>query len=448
MVNGEVKRELRELKAFLLGNYKDTGHPRDAEVIALEMALDILVDGEGTQWAIDTIKSALRRWSWFRIVLGDHPDNPVFRRAIHLCESLSTQLLLVTGDARLASASLVGEWKFFEMPDDVYGDRLFVELDNYSRLRSKLPQYTMFVFNRLAVASGDGRIPAECQVAMNKLNSMIDLLPASNQLLSGRYKPHPFEWMYHTSYLKFSDKGNKFSRGKILAAVREVMEELRKCKTIFTNALENLESARNENEELYAAMLVNEAKWRSLAEKEVARFAAGVWRKREETGRLGGNPEGKKIIVKLVQCGDYTIKQVKQTVTREIDREHTIKHVVKEVYPPFPDACRWVVLRKPGAELGVLNSTDVDLWDSTNRGKRLWAKDWYDTIRTGDTVEIHVGVVKPVGPRSVVRDFEGGWSVEDEDEGRGIERAPGGPHASDARLVRGLLRRLRLAMPD
>lgn len=282
MVNDEVKRELRELKAFLMGEYNDTGHPRDADVIGLEMALDNLIDREGAQWAIGTIKSALRPRSWFMRVLGDHPNNALFQMAIELCESLSKQLLLVTGSAYLASVPLVGEWRRVEE-----GDPLFTELENYSQLRYGLPQYTMFVFNWLAVASEDKRLPDDCQVAMNKLNGMIDSLPGSSQLLTAKRIPYePIEWIYHTSYLKFSDKSNKFSRGKLLAAVREVMEELRKCKTIFTNALENREELRHENEELYAAMLENEAAWRKLAEKEVAKFAVGVWKQREETGRL------------------------------------------------------------------------------------------------------------------------------------------------------------------
>jgi hypothetical protein len=122
---------------------------------------------------------------------------------------------------------------------------------------------------------------------MNKLNSMIDLLPRDLQLLSTmRQRLGPFHWRYHTSYLVFADKNNKFSRSKLLGAVREVMEELRKCKTIFTGALENREELRHENEQLYAALLANYEAWRALAEKEVAKLTVGVWRKREAGGRL------------------------------------------------------------------------------------------------------------------------------------------------------------------
>ena len=97
--------------------------------------------------------------------------------------------------------------------------------------------------------------------------------------------------------------------------------------------------------------------------------------------------------------------------------------------------------------LGQITQTDVDLWDTTRRGAKRWALDWYDTIQSGDTVEIHVGIVQPAGPMNADRDFEGGVLLGDGNEGRHIDK-PGGPHASDARLVRGLLRRLRLAMPD
>ena len=285
----DLRRELRELHAFLAGNYRDTGHPydTDADVIALEMAIDILVDGEGTQWAIAAIKSALAPRSWFRIVLREHPDNPLFLSAIELCESISEKLLLVTGDSYSASVPVVGEWQEFEDPPHGWGDALFYELAEYSQLRRQLPQYTMFVFNRLAVASADRRIPAECQVAMDRLNSMIDLLPGDTQLFAGRRKPlQPFEWIYHTSYLVFADKNNKFSRSSLLGAVREVLEELRKCKKIFTAALEDRDAVRSENEELLAALLAKYEAWKALAEKQVAKLAVGVWRKREEAGRL------------------------------------------------------------------------------------------------------------------------------------------------------------------
>ena len=144
----------------------------------------------------------------------------------------------------------------------------------------------------------------------------------------------------------------------------------------------------------------------------------------------------KEITVKLVECADYGGKTVRKTVTRQIDAQNTVQEVVTNretgEYREFPGACRWVVLRRPGGELGVFNQTDQDLWDSTRRGARLWAQEWYNKIREGDTVEIHVGIVQPAGPSSAGRDFEGGWSVEAEDEGRHIEHAPGGPHASDA----------------
>ncbi len=84
----------------------------------------------------------------------------------------------------------------------------------------------------------------------------------------------------------FADKNNKFSRSKLLGAVREVMEELRKCKEKFTKALPKREELRDENEQLYAALLANYEAWRALAEKEVAKLAVGVWRKREAGGRL------------------------------------------------------------------------------------------------------------------------------------------------------------------
>jgi hypothetical protein len=97
----------------------------------------------------------------------------------------------------------------------------------------------------------------------------------------------PFTYVMHTSYLKFSEKGNKFSRDKLLAAVREVMFFLHECTPIFTDALEDRDDAlRHENEELYAALLKNDKAWRELAELEVAKLAVGVWRKREEGGGL------------------------------------------------------------------------------------------------------------------------------------------------------------------
>jgi hypothetical protein len=146
MVNDDVKGDLRELKAFLGGEYKATGHPydTDTEVIGLDMAIDNLVEGEQAQWAVSSIKSAVREGSWFRIVLREHLDNALFQRAIDLCESISKKLLLVTGDAYAASMPLGGEWQEFEDPVDVWGDPLFHELDDYTQLRCKLSQYTSF----------------------------------------------------------------------------------------------------------------------------------------------------------------------------------------------------------------------------------------------------------------------------------------------------------------
>jgi hypothetical protein len=118
---------------------------------------------------------------------------------------------------------------------------------------------------------------------MKTLKDMIYLLPGSNQLLTERRMPNePFTWIMHTSYLKFSEKGNRFSRGKLLAAVREVMFFLQTCKTIFTDALETRDELLHDNEVLYAALLKNDKAWRALAEKEVAKMAVAVWRKREE----------------------------------------------------------------------------------------------------------------------------------------------------------------------
>jgi hypothetical protein len=146
--------------------------------------------------------------------------------------------------------------------------------------------------------------------------------------------------------------------------------------------------------------------------------------------------EGKEITVKLVYCSEDGRKTVRETVTRRIDGRNTIQEVVGShatgVYPAFPGACVWVLLRKAGSVLGVVNPTDVVLWDRTGRGARLWAEEWYDRIQAGDTVEIHVGIVKPGGPRSAGGGLEGGVVLENVDTGRHIDRGPGGPH--EARL--------------
>jgi hypothetical protein len=147
---------------------------------------------------------------------------------------------------------------------------------------------------------------------------------------------------------------------------------------------------------------------------------------------------GKEITVELVECSEDGGKTVRETVTRRIDGGNTIQEVVRNhetgVYPAFPGACVWVLLRKPGSVLGELNPTDVVLWDRTVRGARLWTEDWYDRIQAGDTVEIHVGIARPAGPRSAGRGDEEGVALENRDEGRHIDRGPGGPH--EARLAR------------
>jgi hypothetical protein len=135
------------------------------------------------------------------------------------------------------------------------------------------------------VASGERqRIPEQCEGPMNTLKNMIYSLPESHQLLTARRMPYePFTYVMHTSYLKFSEKGNKFSRDKLLAAVREVMFVLHECKLIFTEALEDRDALRNENEVLYAVLLKNDEAWRELAEKQVAlKMSAATLRNREE----------------------------------------------------------------------------------------------------------------------------------------------------------------------
>ncbi len=130
--------------------------------------------------------------------------------------------------------------------------------------------------------------------------------------------------------------------------------------------------------------------------------------------------EVKEITVKLVECGDYGAKTVRKTVTRQIDAQNTVQQVVGNPetgeYPKFHGACRCVWLRKPGAVLGQITPTDVDIWDTTRRGAARWERDWYNTIQTNDIVEIHVGHVQPAGPGNAGPVFEGGVVLEDGDE--------------------------------
>jgi hypothetical protein len=146
--------------------------------------------------------------------------------------------------------------------------------------------------------------------------------------------------------------------------------------------------------------------------------------------------EFKEITVKLVERDEYGARTERSAVTRRIDRQHTIQEAVTDVYQEFPAACRWVVLKRAGTLAGVYAETDMDMWDSTRRGARLWALSWYDTINAGDTVEIHVIIAKPTGPRRGAPAFEGGVVLEDGDEGRDIEHPPGGPHEARASLAR------------
>ena len=147
--------------------------------------------------------------------------------------------------------------------------------------------------------------------------------------------------------------------------------------------------------------------------------------------------EGKEITVKLVDCSEDGRKTVRETVTRRIDGRNTIQEVVGShatgVYPAFPGACVWVLLRKAGSVLGELDPTDVVLWDRTARG--AWTEDWYDRIEAGDIVEIHVDIKRPAGPRREgpnAGPFEGGVVLENRDSSRHVDRAPGGPR--EARL--------------
>jgi hypothetical protein len=140
--------------------------------------------------------------------------------------------------------------------------------------------------------------------------------------------------------------------------------------------------------------------------------------------------EAKEIFVKLVGRDEDGARTEHSVVTRRIDREHTIQQAVRYVYPEFPGSLRWVVLKRAGTEPGVLAPTDMDLWDSTKRGASLWAEDWYDRIQAGDTVEIHVFIAKPPGPRCGTPAFEGGVVLENGDEARHIHHAPGGPHVA------------------
>jgi hypothetical protein len=140
--------------------------------------------------------------------------------------------------------------------------------------------------------------------------------------------------------------------------------------------------------------------------------------------------EAKEIFVKLVDRDEDGARTEHSVVTRRIDTQHTIQQAVRDVYPEFPGALRWVVLKRAGTVPGVYAPTDMDMWDSTQRGARLWALSWYDTINAGDTVEIHVFIAKPPGPRSGLPAFEGGMVLENGDEARNIDRAPGGPLAA------------------
>jgi hypothetical protein len=150
----------------------------------------------------------------------------------------------------------------------------------------------------------------------------------------------------------------------------------------------------------------------------------------------GRMSQAKQITVKLVECGDHGAKTVRGTVTRQIDPHNRIQDVVQRVYPQFPGACRCVWLRTPEAVLGQITPTDVDIWDTTRRGARLWTQDWYNTIQTNGIVEIHVGIVQPSGPRRDTPPFEGAVMLPDGDEGRYIDRPPEGPHKAGASLAR------------
>ena len=144
--------------------------------------------------------------------------------------------------------------------------------------------------------------------------------------------------------------------------------------------------------------------------------------------------DGKTISIGVVEWTSHHVTVQYAPHEHVIDADHSLRDAVVAVYPPFANDRHNVVRVVRGRGPLLLWHHDEDWFN----------RDTYSVLEDGDEVEIQILVCK-LGPDT--RGPGAAYELEDDYEERD-PRPPAGAVASDARLVRGLLRRLRLAMPD
>lgn len=148
--------------------------------------------------------------------------------------------------------------------------------------------------------------------------------------------------------------------------------------------------------------------------------------------------DGKRISVRVVEWTSRDERTTVSTSEATVTAEGGVEAAVLAAYSVFPNNCVQVLLVRGG---GV---SPVRLWH-THVGAWVHSRaDAYALVQDGDVVEVQKWV-RVLGPD--MRGPGAAYELEDDHEERD-PRPPAGAVASDAGLVRGLLRRLRLAMPD
>ena len=292
MVSVGMRNDLQELKEFLmLGGEYLKGHPNDPDVIELRGALENVLANYCEETALAVIKRALREKSWFVTVLDEHQneyDDVEFKRAMELCESLSTSLKFVTGDPA-PDQSVTGRWE--ELPPipthDPESIPIWNELNKYSEIMCWLSRYIFHVESRLPLEMEDKLLPPACQDEVNKLKMKIKEFPTSDQQLrffiSKKRPEGTLLYLYHTSYVEFSRR-SKFSRSALLANLPALMAQLHKCKKVCTITIPQTDSM-DLHDDMYDSCQEAYKAWHALAVSQLqGSFRAAQVREWEQNG--------------------------------------------------------------------------------------------------------------------------------------------------------------------
>ncbi len=229
---------MTELWDFLVGRYKETGHPFEDKEWSLKAALEtfIVIPGPPTATekaeALRVIMTALAEDDgWLMLVLCDHASDPEFKRIQEVCVELRGTFSLRTSDSSPDDV-VRGDWQKV----DKYS-KLYLEVWRYKDLRRRLSSYEYFVRTKIRtrlVALGhemqthytlhaQKQLPSEYQAewdALDTLDGATRHLPLGSQVMRGVIQGDAQEltWQVQSSYVEYSES-NPLSRSWLLANV-------------------------------------------------------------------------------------------------------------------------------------------------------------------------------------------------------------------------------------